>query len=188
MKSANAQMIIMLGIGVALFVLSYYFLQSEQFEIYRIFSALIPAIYLACLVVFLRKRAKRGLILFFSLYAISRLISVFYEIDYMASLFLIVNALAFLSLTWYVYRSNSFSKMNYFLKIVFGIVILINAYFIYQLIVFVKDGTLSEAHYISMQFNGVCAIIMVFSALLYNHQQGSRASMFYLIAVLLMIF
>jgi hypothetical protein len=188
MKSANAQMIVMLGIGVALFVLSYYFLQGEQFEIYRIFSALIPAIYLACLVVFLRKRAKRGLILFFSLYVISRFISVFYEIDYMASLFLIVNALAFLSLTWYIYRSNSFSKMNYFLKIVFGIVILINAYFIYELIVFVKGGTLSEAHYISMQFNGVCAIIMAFSALLYNHQQGSRASMFYLIAVLLIIF
>lgn len=188
MKSANAQMIVMLGIGVALFVLSYFFLQSEQFEIYRIFSALIPAVYLACLLVFLGKRAKRGLILFFSLYAISRFISVFYEIDYMASLFLLVNAFSFLCLTWYVFRSNSFSKMNFFLKTVFGIVILINSFFIYQLIVFVKDGTLSEAHYISMLFNGVCAIVMAFSALLYNHQQGSRASMFYLIAVLLIIF
>lgn len=188
MKSANAQMIIMLGIGIAFFVSSYYFLQSEQFEIYRIFSALIPAVYLVCLLVFFGKRAKRGLILFFSLYAISRFISVFYETDYMASLFLIINAFAFLSLTWYISRSNSFAKMNLFLKMVFGIVILINGFFIYQLIVFVKDGTLSEAHYISMLFNGVCAIIMAFSALLFNHQKGSRASMFYLIAVLLIIF
>ena len=188
MKSASAWMIAMLGIGIILFVMSYYFLQSEQFAAYRLLSALIPAVYLTCLLVFLGKRAKKGLILFFILYTTSRFISIFYEIEYMASLFLIVNAFAFISLSWYVSRSNSFAQMNLFLKMVFGIVILINAFFIYQLIVFVKGGTLSEAHYISMQFNGVCAIIMAFSALLYNHQQGSRASMFYLIAVLLIIF
>jgi hypothetical protein len=188
MKPIKTWTVILLGVGIVFFVVGLFFLQGEQFAIYRLFSALIPAVFLICLLGFLSKKASKELIVFFILYAMSRFMSIFYEIDYMASLFLILNSFAFLSLVWYVAKSISFAKMNLFFKLIFVLVALINGYFVFQLIVIVNDGTLSDAHYINLLFIGICAIVLAFSALLYNHQHGSRASMFFLIAVLLIIF
>ncbi|MFT5751592.1 MAG: hypothetical protein ACI828_001253 [Flavobacteriales bacterium] len=178
-KPTRTWTVILLGIGIVFFVVGLFFLHGEQFVIYRLFSALIPFVFLIFLLGFLRKKASKGLIVFFILYAVSRFITIFYEMDYMASLFLILNAFAFLSLVWYVAKSISFAKMNLFFKLIFVVVAIINGYFVYQLIVIINDGTLSDAHYISLLFNGVCSIVMAFSTLLYNHQLGSRASMFF---------
>jgi hypothetical protein len=180
--------ILLVGIGIVLFVIGFFFHQKEAFPLYRFVSAVIPLAYMCMMLVFIGRKSAKWLLVFFTLYALSRLTTIFYEIDYMASVFLILNSFAFLCLVWYAFRQIDLTTMNVLFKVIFAIVVLVNGYFVYQLLVFVRGGLLSEAHYINMLFNGACSIVMALAALLYNHQSGTRASMYFLIAVLLIIF
>lgn len=184
----KTRILFLAGIGVALFALGYIFHTASLFGWYRAFSFITPMVYLGMLFYFLKKETEKLLVVFFVLYALSRLATVLYEIEFMASLFLILNSLALLSLVKYASRSVDFSAMNLFYKIIFGLVIAINAYFVYLLIVSVKDVTLSDFHYVMLLFDGACAILLAFVTLLYNHQSGNKASMFFLIAVFVLIF
>ncbi len=184
----KSRILLLIGIGVLLFTLGYVVHSASLFGWYRGFSFITPLVYLATLYYFLKRKAEKLLIMFFVVYALSRLATVLYEIEFMASLFLILNSLALLSLVKYALRSVTFSAMNLFYKIIFGLVIGINAYFVYLLIVSVKDVTLGDFHYIMLLFDGACAVILGFVTLLYNHQSGTKASMFFLIAVFVLIF
>lgn len=99
-----------------------------------------------------------------------------------------LNFVAFLFLILEVYFKVNFVKMDTLFTIFFLVMVLFNAYLLYEFTEMIRDFTLSNAHYIFMLFGAMSIVIVAYLTLLSNYHLSSEASLMFTLFVFSIIF
>ena len=158
---------VLIVFGILLFIASIY---SHQIEDY------------------LGKQTNPLVASFFLLYGASNIAAVWYENTTLATLSMILNFCAILFLIWAILPKVSLKNMSWWLIIIFVIMVLLNAYLLYEFVAMMKSFAGSSTHYLFMMLSAMSMVVVGFLALLYNYQYSSKSSLVLVFFVFLLIF
>ncbi len=167
---------------------SIYVHQVESYLIYRGIRALV--IFSALVYLLIRKPnvLKPWMAIFLVLYGASSTLTIWYEHEYFATLSMLLNLLAFWAIILMLIPKVNIKKMNRGYTVLFVILILFNAYLLYEFVHMMKDEAFNNYHYLLMMFGAMSLAIAAFFALVFNHLHTSKLSIVFTIFVFLLIF
>jgi len=174
--------------ALVLMVVSIVVIENDMVPVYRFCRGVVNLTFFLLLLTIHGKRTSVLLSVFFILYGLSSILTLWYEINFFAILSMGINAVSFGSLCLYLLPKISFEGFKTRLLVVFVLLVAINAYLLYQLIFIAKASALSTTHYGFMLLSTTIAIVLFFLSILFNHLRSTKASFVFLIAVVAIIF
>jgi len=175
-------------LSVVFLALSIYFHSTDNFTAHRALRGLCTFAFLVVLLAYQKGRVDRKAALFLILYGGSSFASIWFENTSLSLAVILLNISAFSIVIWGLFPRINFKKISTPFAIFFLILVLVNTYLVFTLAemtkVFAKDGL----HYILVLGHTLFAVIMGFSALLYNHVYSSRTSLIFTFFVFAIIF
>lgn len=130
---------------------------------------------------------KRGLLVFVLL-LISDALLINYEVPVFNALIFIVRTFSYLALVWIILKKLKNLRTNLFQKLFFTLAILLNVFLLYTLVELVPAGGYYLFFDFLFYFYGVAVIICVSAAVSYSNRYANRPSIFFLFAVLGLVF
>lgn len=130
---------------------------------------------------------KRGLLVFVLL-LISDALLINYEVPVFNALIFIVRTFSYLALVWIIFKKIKNLRTNLFQKLFFTLAILLNIFLLYTLVELVPAGEYYLFFDFLFYFYGVAVIICVSAAVSYSNRYANRPSIFFLFAVLGLVF
>jgi len=130
---------------------------------------------------------KRGLLLFVLL-LISGALHIFYEDPIFNALMFLVKTASYLALVWIVLNKLKNLRTNLFQKIGFTLAVLLNIFLLYNIVEMVPAGEYYLFFEFLFYFFGLAVIICVSAAVSYSNRYANRPSIFFLTAVLCLVF
>lgn len=179
----------MIVLSIALFIVSLVAHEYENWPIYRGLRGVVSFAFLGLLLLLNLKRVNYYYLTgFLFFYGASSFATIWYENNIIAIIAMILNFVAFIFLILEVYPRVSFVKMDALFTIFFLVLVLFNAYLLYEFIEMIRDFTLSNAHYIFMILGAMSLVVVAYLTLLSNYHLSSEASFVFTLFVFSMIF
>ena len=130
---------------------------------------------------------KRGLLLFILL-LISDALLIQYEVPIFNALIFMVRTASYLVLVWIILRKLKNLRTNMFQKIMFTLAVLLNIFLLYTLVEMVPAGEFYQFFNFLFYCYGFAVIVCVSAAVSYSNRYANRPSIFFLAAVLGLVF
>ncbi|WP_147278547.1 hypothetical protein [Marinirhabdus gelatinilytica] len=159
-----------------------------NYPVYRLLRGVISFTFLAILFSYHKKNTNPLLATFLILYGTSSVITIWYENATLGFISLILNFIAYLFLIRAVWLKATFKNLGIALTLVFIVLIIINAYLLYEFITMMRDFANGGLNYASMLLGAMALVVVSFLALLYNHTYNSKPSLVFTIAVFMFVF
>lgn len=175
-------------LGIVFLLVSIYIHTTGDYFWYRISRGIIIFFFLGLLLYFKSGKANRVLLIFLIFYGASSLFTIWYENVTCATWAMILNFVAYIILVVALISKVNFRKMNSLFVAVFAILIAVNGYLLYELVMMIKDLALSNLHYIFILLGAMCLAVVGFLSLLYNHKYSSKASLLFTFFVFSLVF
>jgi hypothetical protein len=171
-------------LSALLFLASIYFYNADNLPVYRALRGVICFSFL--LVLFFYKRNAVNWIAgaFLILFGSASVAGIWYE----TSMSLILNLSAFMVLIGALSPKVSFKKLNIYFAAFCILLVLVNAYLLYNFIEMIRDFALGELHYFLVMIGSMLLVITGFLSLLYNHKFSSKVSLIFTMFVFVLIF
>ncbi|MBX2827275.1 MAG: hypothetical protein KTR22_03900 [Flavobacteriaceae bacterium] len=183
----NYKVIITL-IGIVFLLVSIYIHTTDNFVLYRLIRGIIIFFFLGLLLYYQSSRWDKVLILFLLLYGSSSILTIWYENTTCATGSMVLSFLSYLVLIASLIPKVKFREMNALFLIAFIILVGVNAYLLYELILLIKDFALSKLHYSFILLGAMSLAVVGFLALMFNHRYSSKTTLMYTFFVFLLIF
>ncbi len=171
-----------------LLLLSIFVHQTGDFQWYRAIRGLICFSYLFLLLYLKKSKANRILVFFLCLYGVSSFLTIWYEQPWLATLSMALNFVSFVVLIAALFPKVSFKKMNVFFIAIFTLLVLLNAYLLYEFVVMMRDFALGQLHYFLLLLGAMSLVVTGFMSLLYNHKFSSKATLVFTSFVFVLVF
>lgn len=130
---------------------------------------------------------KRGLLLFILL-LISDALLIKFEVPIINALILTLRTASYLVLVWIIINKLRNLRTNLFQKISFTLAVLLNIFLLYTLVEMIPEGDYYSFFEFLFYFYGLSVIICVSAAVSYSNRYANRPSIFFLFAVLGLVF
>lgn len=179
---------VVLTLSAVMFVASVIVHQQRDFLVYRGLRGVICVAFLIMMTVFSKRRPNAIIFGFLILYSISSFLTIWYENNILAISSMVANFLAYIVLIVGLIPKVSFRKMNLTLVILFALLVGLNGYLLYELVLMIKNFTQSNLHYLFILLGAMSLVIVAFFALLYNYIYSSKASLIFTLSIFTMIF
>ncbi|NND64097.1 MAG: hypothetical protein HKN48_12975 [Flavobacteriaceae bacterium] len=167
---------------------SVYAHQIDNFGVYRGLR-LLPILGALVFLILRKPKIHRWwMLLFLVLYGVSSALTIGYEISLLAVLSMLFNMLAFWVLIVTLFPKINFRKMNMLFSSIFIIMVLLNAYLLYEFVNMIKEFAQNTLHYLFMMLGAMSLVAAGFFALVYNHLNSSRVSIVFTVFVFTLIF
>lgn len=175
-------------LGFVLFAVSVLIYLTEDFAWYRCMRGVVSFSFLGVILYFKKSSANPFLLLFLTFYGVSSILTVWYENGTMAIISLTFNFLSFLALIVALFPKVSFKRSSVVSKFIFVVLMMVNAYLLYQFIAMLRDFTQNTAHYAVMLLGAISLLIVAMLSLLYNDTCSTRNSLLFTLAIFSFIF
>ncbi|MDC8006202.1 hypothetical protein POV27_19270 [Aureisphaera galaxeae] len=168
--------------------MSIYIHLTGDFFTYRLSRGVIIFFFLTLLLYYQSGRINRVLVTFMLFYGISSILTIWYEDATSATAAMIINLVAYLVLIISLIRRVTIKGMNTALLMAFVVLIGVNGYLLYELVLILKEFALNSLHYLFILLGSMALALVGFLALLYNHKHSSKVTLFFTFFVFLLIF
>mgnify|MGYP000070671262 CR=1 FL=1 len=186
-KNTASYTVTLWTLAALLFIASIAFLK-EPFDGYRFIRGLVSWAFLGAVFFFKRKDTSLQIAIFFLLYGASSFLTIWYENSWLATAALCLNFVAFVILISALWPRVSFKDLGYGLTAIFVLFVCVNAYLLYEFIDMLKNFAQGNFHYATMLLGAMGMAATGFLALVFNHSRSSKASLYFTLAVFLIIF
>lgn len=173
--------VLLLGVSIWIHLLG-------NFPIYRLVRGFISLVFLGIVVAYIKKETNPILATFLLIYSVSSICTVWYENATIAAISLFLNFFAYLFLVKALWPKASFKNLGIVLTLVFVLLVIINAYLLYEFISKLRDVANGSLHYAAMLLGAMSLVITGILSLLYNHSFNTKASLAFTVAIFLFIF
>ena len=175
-------------LSALLFLASIYFYNADNLPVYRALRGVICFSFLLVLLFYKRNAVNWIAGAFLVLFGSSSIAGIWYETSIPANVSLILNLSAFLVLIGALSPKVSFKKLNAYFAGFCVLLVLVNAYLLYNFVEMIRDFALGELHYFLVMIGSMCLVITGFLSLLYNHKFSSKVSLIFTLFVFVLIF
>ena len=180
--------IVILVISIIFLLSGAYFHEVYNFTVYRLIRGIIPLSILVLLYYYHGKKVYQPISFFLLFYGLSSVATIWYENNIVATLSMFLNFLSFLVLIWALLPKVDLKKMRGLFLVGFILMVLVNGFLIYNLVIMIKSMSLSNMHFIILSISTIALILTAFLVLLYNHTYSTRGTLTFSIFVFLIVF
>lgn len=174
--------------GLILFTASVIASRSGDEFLYRLMRPLIGTFYLLLLLMLHKRRTHPLMTLFLIVFNASSVLSIWYEVNWVASVCMALNFLAYFILFVGIWPKIHFKKLGRTIGIGLISVSIIIGLLLYNFMEMIKPNALSQIHFVCTWLNALGLFILGLIVFIYNHEYNTKASLAFIFFVVFMIF
>lgn len=174
--------------AVLFFLIGYLLWQLNYYTVYWSLRILASVVFMGWGLFLTSIKIPKLIISFFVVFILGAIFALQFDSYYPEMLYIILNIVSLLLLIIHLRGYLNYKKMSLLLIISFLIALILNGYFVFELIKIISSFTVSGFHHFLYIISGSSILILAFAALFYNHIISSKASMSFLIFSIFFIF